>query len=40
MDQYEGARTTADSQAEGRMKDDVTTKKNILKKCINKKKPR
>lgn len=40
MEQYDGPRTTADSQAEGRMKDDVTTRKNILKKCVAKKKPR
>lgn len=37
MEQYDGPRTTADSAAEGRMKDDVTTKKNLLKKIIKKK---
>jgi hypothetical protein len=40
MEQYEGPRTTADSAAEGRMKDDVTTKKSIIKKCMKRKKPR
>lgn len=40
MDQYDGPRTTVDSIAEGRMKDDVTTKKHILKKIMRKKKPR
>jgi hypothetical protein len=40
MEQYDTPRTTTDSQAEGRMKDDVTTKKKILKKYLTKKKPR
>ena len=40
MEQYEGAKTTADSISEGRMKEDVSgmkrKKKKVLKKILKK----